>query len=200
MTIKSIFQTMINNIRYFALLRDCCAAYFSARQSLLNPYIHQHVSNIQGSDLLNYSKFGSAYMLHLCTDEHKLYLEFFELGETELIRYLESLSMIVYDQFRPLILRETKIDDLAELCQSLIGYIAASENVASPIEYATSQMKRDDSVAAVQFLVRKTLQDAQQRLVFRAQQYIRAEIQGFKPRVEDIELLARGRGCIVYDF
>jgi hypothetical protein len=107
-----------------------------------------------------------------------------------------------------MILRETKIDDLAELCQTLLAYVSTTEDgpqsarsatsIVSSIDALEAQRRADDAAAAVQFLVRKTLEDSQNRLVFRAQQYVRSEIQNFNPKIEDIELLARGRGCIVF--
>ncbi len=112
--------------------------------------------------------------------------------------YLESLSMILYDQFRPLVLKETKIDELSDLCQSLLAYVTSTEGPSSeltPTEQIQEQRRTDDASSAVKFLVRKTLEDAQQRLVFRAQQFVKADIQGWRPKIEDIELLARGRGC-----
>jgi hypothetical protein len=111
--------------------------------------------------------------------------------------------MNLYDQFRPLVLKETKIDELSELCQSLLAYVTTTEGPASdltPIEQVQEQRTLDDATSAVKFLVRKTLEDAQQRLVFRAQQFIKADIQGWRPKMEDIELLARGRGCMFSAF
>ena len=102
--------------------------------------------------------------------------------------------MILYNELRPLILKQVKIDDLADMCQSLLHYMdSSSVTIVSPLILKPHNLT-DDATSAVKFLVRKTLQDAQNRLVFRVQEYIRTEIQGFKPRIEDIELLARGRG------
>jgi len=110
---------------------------------------------------------------------------------------LESLSLILYDKYRPLILRENKIDELVDLCQSLLSYFVDSkmEKKESVVDLMREEEKIDSS-SIVKFLARKTLEDAQARLVFRAQEFIQAEITNFTPRIETIELFARGRGCI----
>jgi hypothetical protein len=111
---------------------------------------------------------------------------------------LESLSLILYDKFRPLILRENKIDELVDLCQSLLSYFVDSAGVRKPsaVDFV-GKAQTTDSSSTVKFLARKTLEDAQARLVFRAQEFIQAEITNFTPRIETIELFARGRGCIL---
>ena len=115
-------------------------------------------------------------------------------------KYLESLSLILYDKYRPLILRENKIDELVDLCQSLSSYFVNAKNQytrrTSLVDLVNIQEEMDDSSATVKFLARKTLEDVQARLVFRAQEFIQSEIMNFTPRVEDIELFARGRGCM----
>jgi hypothetical protein len=51
--------------------------------------------------------------------------------------------------------------------------------------------------APVRYVIEKILQDAQERLAFRAQEYIRQEIKGFKPREQEIDLLARSKKCMI---
>ncbi|KAJ3196671.1 hypothetical protein HK101_008125 [Irineochytrium annulatum] len=45
--------------------------------------------------------------------------------------------------------------------------------------------------APVKIVVERILQDAQERLAFRAQGFIKTEIEGFKPRDRELEVLAR---------
>ncbi|RKO83376.1 hypothetical protein BDK51DRAFT_33551, partial [Blyttiomyces helicus] len=87
-----------------------------------------------------------------------------------------------------MILREIRIDALSELCYTLQLYLESPE-----VTNGEPQAK-DEDATAVKFVVRKILEDAQQRLVFRAQAYIRQEIEGFRPRDEELMILARGRG------
>lgn len=108
------------------------------------------------------------------------------------------MSLILYDKFRPLILRENKLDELVDLCQLLLSYFVDSkmEKRSSVVDLMRDEENINPS-STVKFLARKTLEDAQARLVFRAQEFIQAEITNFTPRIENIELFARGRGCIL---
>ncbi|KAJ3287812.1 Golgi transport complex subunit 3 [Borealophlyctis nickersoniae] len=176
---------------YFSLLGDCFKTYFWVRQTLLGPYIAAQIQSIStGTDVLTISRSGCAYMMRLCADEYALFYQYFDLGEEELLGYLDSLSTYLYDQLRPMILREVRIDTLAELCQTLHIYLKSTDVAMG---HDDSEVEEDESTP-VQFVVRKILEDAQQRLVFRAEAYIKQEIEGFKPREEEISLLARGRG------
>ena len=65
------------------------------------------------------------------------------------------------------------MDTLAELCSILHGCIDAEQD--------------QDARNAVQLSLFKILQDTQARFVFRAQNYLRNEIQMFKPSVADLD-------------
>ena len=135
--------------------------------------------------------------------------------------YLESLSMYLYDALRPLILRESSIDILSDLCLTIHASMTADNSLhstntsredkgqaGSDENDVTSALdtNEDDQanehakeihgngLAFVTSSVRLVLEDTQQRLAFRAQTFIRQEIEGFKPRDEEILLFSRGRG------
>ncbi|KAJ3035937.1 Golgi transport complex subunit 3 [Rhizophlyctis rosea] len=175
---------------YYSLLGDCYKTFFYVRQSLLSPYIASQIQTITtDADILTASRSGCAYMMRLCADEYSLFFQYFDLGENELITYLESLSTSLYDALRPIILREIRIDTLSELCQTLHIYLKSPD---VPLDDEDEE-NRDES-SPVMFVAQKILEDAQQRLVFRAQAYISGEIEGFRPREEELNVLARGRG------
>ncbi|KAJ1538755.1 Golgi transport complex subunit 3, partial [Cladochytrium tenue] len=193
---------------YLGLLGECFAAYFATRRTLLSPYVSQAVAEISAeSNILTTAKKGAAYIMSLCTDECSLFYQFFELGEEELALYLDSLSAALYDHLRPMILREIRIDILAELCRSLQVHVDAVDSLAlgvtSPITVHSATSVDEDSVsgtsphhptardAPVKRVVERVLQDAQERLAFRSQQYIKEEIEGFRPRDRELEVLAR---------
>ncbi|KAJ3190367.1 Golgi transport complex subunit 3 [Gaertneriomyces sp. JEL0708] len=174
---------------YYALFGDCLAAYFNTRQTLLNPYILAHIQGlVENQDVLGMARSGCAYILRICADEIALFHQYFHLGEDELLDYLDSLSVHLYDTLRPLILRESRIDILSELCQTLRIY------VSDPSVNAEASMETDGKLRAIEPVVHQILEDAQQRLVFRGQSYIREEIEGFTPREEELSILVRGRG------
>ncbi|TPX43835.1 hypothetical protein SeLEV6574_g04838 [Synchytrium endobioticum] len=215
---------------YQSLLHDCYNGFSSTRSALLDPQIQLHVHEIAtDKDLLSFARSGSVYMTSVCRDEHTLFYQFFNSGEDELSGYLESLSMHLYDALRPLILRESRIDVLSDLCLS----IQAAMTIASPLKplATNSTFKTDDNEDEdyesgddkdlmddavdeerkqlngcerekgsgdgrdyITSSVRLVLEDTQQRLTFRAQSFIKQEIEGFKPRDDEILLFARGRG------
>ncbi|KAJ3161949.1 Golgi transport complex subunit 3 [Geranomyces michiganensis] len=191
-----------NHPEYYALLGDCLSTYFQVRQGLLDPYIVAHVNGfLETGDVLTMARSGCAYVLRLCADEMNLFHQYFHLGEDELAVYLDSLSAHLYETLRPLILRESRIDALSELCQTLHIYLDSPE-VAFVVQGEQSSQTNSESVSEgeevkskpIETVVENILEDSQQRLVFRTQTYIREEIEGFTPREEELAILARGRG------
>ncbi|KAI9203906.1 Sec34-like family-domain-containing protein [Polychytrium aggregatum] len=183
---------------YHQLLADCHNAYFSVRRQLLSPYIMQQINEITSADnILDYTQKGCAYMMRLCMDEFSLFYHYFTQGETALLGFLESLSNLLYDELRPKVLAQTRIDVLSELCQTLQAHAsAASLPVPVPASEpeGDQQVIQEDQLAAIRLIAMKILQDAQQRLAFRAQAFIKSEIEGFKPRDQELLILARGGG------
>ncbi|KAL2918197.1 Golgi transport complex subunit 3 [Polyrhizophydium stewartii] len=179
---------------YLALLRDCFAAFFVVRRTLLGPFIADHIKTINSAttSLLEFTAKGCAYMIRLCADEYQLFRQFFDLGEDEALVFLESLATNLYDQLRPLIIRENKLDTLSDLCQSLISYLKTLE--PAPGEEREDPEILSTNAAPVKFIVQKILEDSQQRLAFRAEAFVRQELQNFRPREEELLVLARGRG------
>ncbi|KAG0339846.1 Golgi transport complex subunit 3 [Podila humilis] len=121
---------------------------------------------------------GLAYLTSVCMEEYSLFYNFFNTGEEELYGYLDTLIGYLYDYLRPRIIHENKIDILSELC--VVMNIQQS-NI--PID--------ENSHLAFGYLIRNMLQDTQQRLVYRAQAFIRSEIQNYKPKPEDLDYPAR---------
>ncbi|KND05201.1 uncharacterized protein SPPG_08883 [Spizellomyces punctatus DAOM BR117] len=186
-----------NHPEYFALLGDCLSAYFNVRQTLLSSYIAMHIQALMESgDVLAISRSGCAYIMRLCADEMALFHQYFHLGEEEFEGYLDSLSAYLYDTLRPLILRESRIDVLSELCQTLHIYLGSPDVALGQVEtHEERETEREETKKQpIESVVKFILEDAQQRLVFRSQTYIREEIEGFTPRDEELAILARGRG------
>ncbi|KAJ3111253.1 Golgi transport complex subunit 3 [Phlyctochytrium bullatum] len=206
---------------YLGLLGECSGSFFAVRKALLGPIILTEISNMaEGKDMLALARVGAEYILNVCTDECALYSQFFSLGQDDFSRYLESLCSALYDHLRPLILREQSINVLTELCRTLKQHLdsvdalappdeaypldpsftllpapvgdAADAPPVSPTSDADAAWRTTDfDVAAAKVAVEKILQDAQERLVFRAQGFIQTEIGAFKPTERELEILAR---------
>ncbi|KAJ2999451.1 Golgi transport complex subunit 3 [Globomyces sp. JEL0801] len=184
--ISEIEQRCVYHREYLSLLRDCFAAYTSVRSSILSPYIHQNIRDMSvDTNLTTFASKGCAYIIRLCTDEYQLFCEFFSLGEEEVKDYLYNISILLSHQLRPLILKETRIDVLSELCQSFLFHLKSTDQ-SNEVENGRSHM--------VKYVVESILHETQERLTFRAQDYIRTEIEAFRPREQEILVLARGPG------
>jgi uncharacterized protein YaaR (DUF327 family) len=167
---------------YFALLRDCINAYVKVRRTLLTPIISENVKKkLIESNGVQYAVNICTYMLSFCKDEYTLFREFFSLGNTEVKNYLESYSSILTYTLRPIILKEHRIDILSDLCNQLLFMMNSNVNA-------------DENLETVEFVIENILQDAQNRLSFRAQDIIQYEIRSFKPREAELSILARGPG------
>ncbi|RIB08130.1 Sec34-like family-domain-containing protein [Gigaspora rosea] len=164
---------------YNSLLNDCYNAYFSVRQQLLIPVIYAKILELgsDGQDILTFARNGYAYMLNLCSDEYSLFYNFFSTGEDDLYGNLDLLCSYMYDYLRPRIIHETNIEVLSELCTILQVHINQDPETIEEKEGQGLQFSH---------LIRNVLQDAQQRLVFRVQTYIRSEIQNFIPNPSDL--------------
>jgi hypothetical protein len=91
---------------------------------------------------------------------------------------------------RPLILKETRIDVLSDLCTTLLSHLVNSSSSQTPNE--RKPISKGISINAV---VESILNDTQSRLSFRAQEYIQSEIRNFRPKEKEMMVLARGPDC-----
>jgi hypothetical protein len=117
---------------YFSLLEDCIETMASIRKSLMADYISTNIKeNHSDPSLVAFASKGMTYMLRVCSDEYQLFREFFTYGEESIRAYLEDLSSILSHQLRPRILKESRLDVLAELCSSLLFHLTPSGDLLS---------------------------------------------------------------------
>ncbi|CAG8760182.1 12213_t:CDS:2, partial [Acaulospora morrowiae] len=114
--------------------------------------------------------------------EFSLFYEFFSTGEDDLYGNLDLLCSYMYDNLRPRIIHETKIETLSELCLILISHINLDVD-----KNDGSKHEKEGTRLHFSQLIRNVLQDAQQRLVFRAQTFIQSSIQKFIPQQSDLD-------------
>jgi conserved oligomeric Golgi complex subunit 3 len=112
--------------------------------------------------------------------------------------YLENLCDYLYDDLRPRILHEPRLTALCEVCTVLqaLMVLDVSGIATSPI----SPSDDDDELIVdldaprqkglgklhISHLLQMVLQDAQTRLVFKAQSVIQSEIRYYSPKPEDL--------------
>ncbi|KAG0244713.1 Golgi transport complex subunit 3 [Mortierella sp. GBA43] len=178
--IAELEKRCVSHKEYNSLLNDCYNSYFSVRQQLLSSMIISGIQDLGPSqqDKLKFAQSGLVYLMSICMDEYSLFYNFFNTGESELYGYLDSLIGYLYDYLRPRIIHENKIDILSELC-----VVMNIQQPEIPID--------ENSNLAFGYLIRNMLQDTQQRLLYRAQAFIRSEIQNYKPTPNVLDYPAR---------
>ncbi|KAL1953144.1 hypothetical protein VTO42DRAFT_3558 [Malbranchea cinnamomea] len=174
---------------YQSLLNDLHTAFSATRGKLIIPLVRKRLNDIANApstskDLVAFARASISYIRGICLDEFELWGQWFH-GQQGLYDFLESVCEPLYDHLRPRIIRETKLLKLCELCTLLqTRYLLDPDEEA---EYPNPN-QLDFSV-----LIQPALEDAQTRLVFRAQAVLRDDIERYKPRPEDLDYPARNR-------
>ncbi|KAL1927436.1 hypothetical protein VTP01DRAFT_3673 [Rhizomucor pusillus] len=178
-------QRCKGHTEFQSLYQEILNAYFQIRQNLLSPVMSRKITQLTTSseNLAAFARDGCGYIISLCLDEFNLFRNFFREGEDELYSYLDLLTSYLYDQLRPRIIHENNISILSELCAIFQTYVFRG---ASSEGSDASQGKSLD----FGYLLQNILEDAQGKLVFRAQAYIHNDIQNYVPKPEDFLLRA----------
>ncbi|RKP03921.1 hypothetical protein CXG81DRAFT_23478 [Caulochytrium protostelioides] len=128
------------------------------------------------------------------------------MGLVELGTYMEVLGQPLVDLLRPLILREPRLEILSELAHTLTAFLSLEADAEAeaahdgapatatgayaglaPAAYAALQ-------AALGQVLARIRADVQDRLIFRAQAFMRDEIERFRPTARELDVFARGHG------
>ena len=181
---------------YQSLMNELYAGYSATRGRLVLPLINKKISDLalatSGSgDLVAFARSSIGYIRGVCDDEHGLWREWFE-DEGGLYEFLEGLCEPLYDHLRPRIIHETQLVKLCELCTLLqTRYFQDAEDDGDVDEYDRAPQAQNQLEFAS--LIQPALEDAQTRLVFRAQAILRDEIEYFKPKREDLDYPTRNK-------
>ncbi|PIA17571.1 hypothetical protein COEREDRAFT_101637 [Coemansia reversa NRRL 1564] len=160
-----------------------------------------------------------AFVMNVCADEYRLYYDFFDRHQdisedssvamsTELREYLDSIMIIFHEHVRPLIIHESDVAVLAEISMTLLTYYrptsitmasaavsdlsnASFTDDESALRNSHSFIQEEDGLDAFYAVVYQILQDAQHRLAYKAQSYIRSHISGYKISKQDAESIIR---------
>ncbi|PYH93280.1 Sec34-domain-containing protein [Aspergillus ellipticus CBS 707.79] len=172
---------------YQSLLNELHANYAATRGKLIIPFVQKNLGDIalsptSSQDLVSFARASISYIRGVCLDEFELWGEWFH-GHGGLYDFLETICEPLYDYLRPRIIHEDKIIKLCQLCTLL------------QTRYLLDQDEEIEQVDANQLdfptLIQPALEDVQTRLVFRAQAFLRDEIERYKPRPEDLDYPAR---------
>ncbi|KAI9725041.1 MAG: hypothetical protein M1812_000317 [Candelaria pacifica] len=167
---------------YQSLMNELYQSYSATRGRLVIPIVRKKVGEIAmtpstANDLVAFARTSIGYIRGMCFDEYELWAEWFE-GRSGLLEFLETIFEPVYDYLRPRIIHENHLIKLCELCTLLqTRYMRDQEEDPEP---------GDDNQLDFSVLVQPTMEDAQTRLVFRAQAVLRDEIENYRPKPEDL--------------
>lgn len=166
---------------YQSLMNELHASFAACRARLVLPIVHKKLHDIAQSvnatDLVQFSRTSISYIRGICLDEFELWGEWFH-GQRGLYDFLESICEPLYDHLRPRIIHENRISKLCSLVTLLqTRYLHDEEEDGIP----------DLNQLDFSILIQPALEDAQSRLVFRAQAILRDEIEFYKPKPEDLD-------------
>ncbi|KAL4885135.1 hypothetical protein BJY04DRAFT_160523 [Aspergillus karnatakaensis] len=174
---------------YQSLLNELHTNYAATRGKLVIPLVRKRLGEIAQSpstskDLVSFARASISYVRGVCLDEFDLWSEWFH-GQGGLYDFLETICEPLYDHLRPRIIHEDKIVKLCQLCTLLQTCYLFDQ------EEETEYM--DANQLDFSALIQPALEDVQTRLVFRAQAFLRDEIERFKPRPEDLDYPSRNK-------
>ncbi|KAJ2502209.1 Golgi transport complex subunit 3 [Coemansia sp. RSA 1972] len=168
------------------VLADVESSYFQMRRIWLHTHVPQSLQSIEKehTDEAAVLRDWCAFVMGVCADEGRLYAEFLGISSGKGLRAHEDTVMhVFYEQVRPRIIREARVDVLAALCLTLLVYQRPQSD--EPDE--SSEPNEQGELDAFYAVVGAVLEDAQQRLAFRAQAYVRGEIGGYRMSQDDAQ-------------
>ncbi|XP_035776832.1 conserved oligomeric Golgi complex subunit 3-like isoform X2 [Anopheles albimanus] len=163
---------------YEILLGELHQTYLTQRATIMSGGVDQAIKELakkHKGDHCALVRSACAFMVHICQDEHRLFYHFFAKPSEQLIGYMEGLCTILYDILRPYIIRIDHLETLAEICSILKVEMLDEHVTYSP-----------DSLEAFAKIVYQLLQDVQERVGFRAQNYLESDIRNYRPSAGDL--------------
>ncbi|KAK5205994.1 Golgi transport complex subunit 3 [Exophiala xenobiotica] len=166
---------------YQSLMNELHSSFAACRARLILPIVQKRLTEIgqapSSKDLVQFSRASISYIRGMCLDEFELWSEWFH-GYRGLYDFLESICEPLYDHLRPRIIHENKLSKLCSLVTLLQTRYLHDEEEDGPADLNQLDFS---------MLIQPALEDAQTRLVFRAQAILRDEIEMFKPKPEDLD-------------
>ncbi|THH07230.1 hypothetical protein EW145_g3527 [Phellinidium pouzarii] len=182
-----------------SFLAECHSAYFSARKTLLIGRLAEEIKGLDPSraDLVELTRAGCSYLKQLCIDEFSVYKCFFNSGKELLYAYLENLCDHLYDDLRPRILHEPRLSVLCDVCKVLQALMVLDVPEMEPSSddegesFSLGSLVGHDAKQGlgklhISHMLQSVLQDAQTRLVFKAQTVVQADIRYYVPKSDDL--------------
>uniref|UniRef100_A0A5K3F3U4 Conserved oligomeric Golgi complex subunit 3 n=1 Tax=Mesocestoides corti TaxID=53468 RepID=A0A5K3F3U4_MESCO len=192
--IRSLMQLLESRAdtsqKYRDVITECQMYYLTKREALVIPVAQASIADLTSKysrDHCELFRTTVSFMLHMCEDEISLFRRFFEPQETPasnhaqkdsipLTSMLSNLCYCVYDALRPFLIHINHIEILTELCDLLVN------------EFLDDQINAKSRVdlAVFENMCQSLLADVRQRLIFRADVYIKSQIHDYEPSAGDL--------------
>eukprot|EP00045_Choanoeca_perplexa_P018173 m.280831 g.280831 ORF g.280831 m.280831 type:complete len:807 (-) comp17737_c0_seq4:1786-4206(-) len=160
---------------YGSVLEACYECYYIQRYALLATPTRAAIGALAAEHADNLPAFVRAacsYVLRTCNSEVQLFNHFFPQPNPGLEQLLDAIARIFYDAARPLLLqRHVELNTLIDVCNVL--RVEALEDTSLEL-------------SGFREVARELLQDAQERLIYKADSYVETEIKGFVPSQADL--------------
>lgn len=198
---------------YRELLLDCYRIYSEKRHALLFADLSAHLNSLlsSGRNLSSLIRSACLSWIEVCLLESQLFLEFFSPNSHSLATLndlLAAFCSLLYTALRPRIIANLDMDALAEVITILQieivqEQVRARGNVRAPAKAWTATAAGGAMPAAVDAFhpssplyafsksIQRLIADVQERLIYRAQLYIRDAIQNYKSAPEDLNYPAK---------
>ncbi|XP_053613207.1 conserved oligomeric Golgi complex subunit 3 [Plodia interpunctella] len=178
MVITEIEKRAETNDDYASLLSDLQREYAVRRRRVAGAPTAAALASAASSHVRDHCallRTSCSLLAHACRDECALYSHFFSNPSPALDEYLQSLCVGLYETLRPHIIHINHLETLAELC------------VILRLELIEEQVNNDPvTLGALGAAAHALLQDAQERLVFRAHVLLRADVLLYRPACGDL--------------
>ncbi|XP_050343086.1 conserved oligomeric Golgi complex subunit 3 [Nymphalis io] len=177
MVISEIEKRATDNEDYASLLADVQREYAARRRRVAGGAAAGALAAAarrQAGDHCASLRAACSLLALAVRDECALYSHFFAETSPALEEYLQSLCNGLYETLRPQIIHINHLETLAELC------------VILRVEVIEEQVNNDRSLSALGAAARALLQDAQERLVFRAHVHLRADVLRYRAAPGDL--------------
>jgi hypothetical protein len=201
-------STHISAAEYRQLLGECLTNYYNQRFTVLCAELGAHLQSLPTTmSFSDVTRSACLFLVQLGSFEFRLFADFFlhvsagadrksvrggvgSASET-FTDLLENVAHALHALLRPGIIRLGDVDSLSEVA-AVLRFEILEDRLLIP-GGAPPEVELVNAPFA--FVVRKMLQDVQERLVYRAQMYIRDRVQNYKMTVADTELIvARATG------
>ena len=176
--VEQLEQRETKNEVYQIACTEIYKGYCLERQRLLQGSVSDAVTQlalVNKGDHCALVRAASAFMLHVCEDEHQLWKHFFTSKSPYLNETLERLCQTLYDLLRPKIIHIYHLETLGELC-SILKIEMLDEHVQS----------NKEEFKAFEAICKQMLEDVQERLVYRTNIYIKEDVLGYVPGSGDV--------------